>query len=81
MRVYEIETRHFSFRVCCMDSDQFQKLFRKAWKQHCKDYEIDYDPEFVRELIEDYGGNYIIVEPGVVYREWEPIIYGDDGRE
>jgi len=59
MRIFEIETRHFDFRIVAKDKEHFEKLFRAFWPKHLESCGRDFDPEdpedaqYLNEIISD----------------------------
>ena len=72
-RLYTVETRNFTFQICCMNKDGFKRLFKQSWKNHCKSYQIEFDSDFFNELVSDYQDNYIEIMEGFCYRDGELI--------
>lgn len=67
MRLYEIETRNFSFKVFTDSEESFEVLMRKAWEEHCSNMGIEFDDDFFRMMLTD--AECFIVRKDTVYRD------------
>jgi hypothetical protein len=74
MRAYTVETRNFSFIVFADSHSGYVRALRKAWQNHCEKMNVHVDGGFLATLISDYEGNYVEVEKGAVYRDYERIV-------
>jgi hypothetical protein len=74
MRIYKVETRKFDFDIVAPNDQAFKLLFRRAWRKHCKEWQIPFDAKFLKVLFED--AYYLDLEPLQVYKDQQLFMEG-----
>ena len=67
--VAEYETRSFSFRAVGRTRDEALEGIRRAWKNHCAQYDADWD------YYNDDDVNVDLMVPGAGYRDHALVAY------
>jgi len=78
MRLYTVETRNFEFYVFCENGWEFENLFEQAWRKHCESCQIPFEKGFYDILVQDYGEGYVEIADGLVYRDRQLFMAGND---